>query len=350
MCQQKIPEKEERKIKCLVWDLDNTVWDGVLSENEDVSLRKGAVYVIKTLDKRGILQSIASKNDHSQAVAKLNELGIKDYFIYPQINWGSKSQSVRTIAKSINIGIDTIAFIDDQPFELEEVSFSHPQVLCIDAADMSKISDMSEFMPKFITDESKIRRAMYMSDIERNNIEERFEGPKEEFLASLNMVFKISQPEEEDLKRAEELTVRTHQLNTTGYTYSYEDLDRFRKSENHILYVASLDDKYGTYGKIGLLLIETSGNIWTIKLLLMSCRVMARGVGSIMINHIRNQARDAGVSLRAEFLPTDVNRMMYMTYKFTNFSEKEKTGDILILENDLTQKQEFPGYVKIEIS
>jgi len=138
---------------------------------------------------------------------------------------------------------------------------------------------MPEMNPRFITDESEIRRQMYFSDIARNEVEDEYTGPKEEFLATLEMEFSISPAKEEDLKRAEELTMRTHQLNTTGYTYSYNELNEFRKSEDHILLVAALEDRYGTYGKIGLMLIERHQGLWLIKLLLMSCRVMSRGVG-----------------------------------------------------------------------
>ena len=341
--------KEERKIKCVIWDLDNTLWNGVLPENDRVSLRDGILDIMKTLDSRGILQSIASKNDYDHAMAKIEEFGLQDYFLYPQINWNPKSSSIKAIAEAINIGIDTLAFIDDQPYEREEVNFSFPEVLCIDAADIDKLLDMPEMNPRFITQDSKIRRQLYLSDIKRNKIEEEFVGPKEDFLASLDMIFTISPAKEEDLKRAEELTVRTHQLNTTGYTYSYEELDYFRTSHDHILLIATLDDKYGTYGKIGLTLIECSKNLWGIKLLLMSCRVMSRGVGAIIINHIRNEAEKNGVCLRAEMISNERNRMMYMTYKFAGFKEIEKKGDLTVFENDLKDIPDFPEYAKVRI-
>ncbi len=349
MTTESSPQKSEQKVKCVVWDLDNTLWDGVLLESDQVSLRDGVTDIIKTLDKRGILQSTASKNEYDHAMTQLKAFGLSEYFIYPQINWNSKAQNIETIARKINIGIDTFAFIDDQPFEREEVNFSQPDVLCIDAADIDKLLDMPEMNPRFITDDSSKRRLMYISDIERDNIEENFVGPKENFLATLNMVLTIAPAQEDDLKRAEELTVRTHQLNTTGDTYSYEELDHFRQSDQHILLVASLNDKYGTYGKIGLTLIECNEDVWTIKLLLMSCRVMSRGVGSVMINHLRNEARKNNVRLQAEFISNDRNRMMYMTYKFAHFKEKEKINDRVILENDLSQVQKFPEYLTVNI-
>ncbi len=341
--------RSEKKVKCVVWDLDNTVWNGVLLEHDQVTLREGVIDIIKTLDSRGILQSIASKNEFDPAMAKLQAFGLAEYFLYPQINWNSKAQNIETIAKQLNIGIDTFAFIDDQAFEREEVSFSQPQVLCIDAADLHTMLDLPPLNPKFITEDSAKRRWMYLSDMNRQQVEDSFVGPKEEFLATLNMVFTLSRAKEEDLKRAEELTVRTNQLNTTGYTYSYDELNQFRQSDQHLLFIAGLDDKYGTYGKIGLLLIECDKEVWTIKLLLMSCRVMSRGVGTVMINHLRNEARNKGVRLRAEFISNDRNRMMYMTYKFNHFKEVEKVYDRVILENDLSLVQPFPGYLTVRI-
>jgi FkbH-like protein len=339
--------RQERKIRCLVWDLDNTMWNGIFLEDERVILRDGVIDVIHALDSRGVLQSIASRNDHSQVMAQLEAFGLHEYFIYPQINWGTKSASLEKIARAININIGTLAFIDDQPFELEEVAFSHPGVLCINAAELNNLLDMPEMMPRFITEDSKYRRKMYQADIVRQKMEERFEGPQDSFLASLEMQLTIKPAEASDLERAEELTIRTNQLNTTGRTYSYQELDEFRKSDRYHLWVACLDDKYGTYGRIGLALIDKGDDEWWIRLLLMSCRVINRGVGTVFINHIRNRARDAGVRLMAEMVLNDRNRMMYMTYRFNHFREKEQRDRLVIFENDLSKKQAFPAYMKL---
>jgi FkbH-like protein len=342
-------QKDKKVIKCVVWDLDNTLWHGVLLEDEKISLRENIINLIQTLDSRGILQSIASKNDHVTAISKLDEFGLKEYFLYPQINWNSKASSLKEIAKLLNIGLDAIAFIDDQLFELEEVKYTLPEILCINADDIGDILDMPVMNPRFITEDSRIRRLMYLSDIERQNAEKEFVGTADEFLATLNMSFTISSAKEEDLQRAEELTLRTNQLNTTGYTYSYDELNHFRQSENHKLLIASLEDKYGSYGKIGLALIECQPESWTIKLLLMSCRVMSRGVGTIMMNHIMNLAKSSNVRLLAEFLPNNRNRMMYISYKFAGFKEIDQNGDLVIFENDLSRIQPVPSYVNFKV-
>lgn len=348
-------KKEKQSIKCVVWDLDNTVWDGILLEDAEVTLRPHVVRILKALDERGILHSIASRNDHDVAMAKLKEFGIDEYFLYPQINWNSKAASIARIAQDINIGLDAVAFVDDQPFEREEVAFTHDQVLCVDSARLEDFLDSPELNPRFITEDSRLRRRMYMADVERNRVEAEYTGPKEEFLATLGMIFTIAPCREEDLKRAEELTVRTNQLNTTGYTYSYEELDELRQSPRHRLWISSLEDRHGTYGKIGLTLIEMGEGIemgeevWTVKLLLMSCRVMSKGVGMIMIHHVLRLAKEAGVKLRAEFVSNDRNRQMLITYRFAGFREIGRTGEVALMENDFSAIQPPPPYVDLRI-
>lgn len=339
----------KRVIKVLVWDLDNTLWDGTLLEGDDVQLKPGVAEILETLDSRGILQSVASKNDHDAAMAKLKELGVADYFLYPQIHWNSKSGSIEQIATSINVGKDALAFIDDQPFERDEVASQSPEVMTLDVAELENLLEMPELIPRFITDESAIRRKMYQADIARNQVEGDYEGPKEDFLADLEMKFTIAPATVEDLKRAEELTVRTNQLNTTGETYNYDELDAFRKSDDHILLVASLVDRYGTYGKIGLALIEKGAKIWTLKLLLMSCRVMSRGVGTILLHHIMTLARNAGARLQAEVRNTGRNRMMLVTFTFGGFKQVDERGDLKIYEADYGFIQEPPEYVEVSL-
>ncbi len=347
---EELPRVKRKPVKLLIWDLDNTLWDGTLLEDADVRLREGVRETLALLDQRGILQSIASKNDHDVAMNKLRELRLDEYFLYPQVNWNSKAANIQSIVKSINIGMDTVAFLDDDAFEREEVRHSVPEVLVLDASELGRLTEREEFIPPFITEDSARRRLMYRADIERKKAEEEFVGPQEDFLASLKMRFVISLACEDDLQRAEELTVRTHQLNTTGYTYSYDELNAFRFSPDHLLLIASLEDCFGDYGKIGLALVEKSATIWTVKLLLMSCRVMSRGVGTIMMNHILTLARDAGARLRAEFRSNGKNRMMLVTYKFGGFKEVDKVDDLIVFEHDLERIQPHPKWVDLVLN
>jgi FkbH-like protein len=338
---------ESQSAKCVVWDLDDTLWQGILLEDECVRLRPNVDTILRTLDSRGILLSIASRSDHALAMRKLREFGLDGYFLHPQINWNSKAESIRTIAEALNIGLDAIAFVDDQLFERDEVKFSLPQVLCIDAEELPRLLDMPVMNPKHVTEDSRMRRHMYVSDMARKEAEQQYEGPQEAFLASLNMILTIFPAREEDLQRAEELTVRTHQMNTTGVTYSYDELNRFRQSDRYDLLMTRLEDKYGTYGHVGLALIERGPSAWTIRLLLTSCRVIARGVGSLMLTHIVHVARQRQVRLLAHFVPNERNRMMYVAYRFAGFREIARDDGSMILEHDPAQVREFPDYVKL---
>jgi FkbH-like protein len=342
-------EPTQGKIKCVVWDLDNTLWDGVLLEDDNVAVRPSVVDHIHRLDAMGVLNSVASKNDHEAAMAKLAELGLAEMFLFPQISWNAKSCSIERIAAKLNLGLDAFAFVDDQEFELAEVGHALPTVTCVDSAVMDEVLARPEFRPRFVTDESAQRRGMYQSQLARDHIESDFVGTSEEFLASLGMTFTIAPARTEDLQRAEELTVRTNQLNSTGRTYSYDELDALRESPDHLLLVASLTDRFGSYGKIGLALVEKGSPDWRLNMMLMSCRVMSRGVGTVLLGHIMGLARDAGAGLRADFVETGRNRMMQITYAFSGFREASRNGKHVVLAADLSQIQPPPGYVVMEV-
>ena len=338
------------RIKCVVWDLDNTLWNGTLLEGDEVTLRPAVLAHIRRLDRMGVLHSVASRNDPQAALAKLGELGVADLFLCPQANWNAKSDSIRQIAKALNLGLDAIAFVDDQPFELAEVAHMLPEVTCVDVADLDEALARPEFVPRFVTDESAQRRAMYQGQMVRDELAREFVGTDDEFLAGLEMVFTIAPAGQVDLQRAEELTVRTNQLNATGRTYSYDELDELRRDPDHLLLVASLTDRFGSYGKIGLALVEKRDPaLWRLRMLLMSCRVMSRGVGMVLLNHVMRLAAEAGAGLHADFVETDRNRMMRITYAFSGFTEVSRDGQRIVLAADLTNLQDPSPHVRLEI-
>jgi FkbH-like protein len=351
MSTERVPASDDARrpgVKCVMWDLDDTVWQGTLLEGDNLALTPGITDVITELDRRGILQSIASKNDFGPAWAQLEAFGLEEFFLHPQISWAPKSEAVRTIAERLGIGTDTLVLVDDQEFERDEVRFGLPEVRTVDAADLGSLLGMAGMRPRFITDESAMRRKIYQADIRREENAAEFPGAREEFLATLGMSMKIRPAGELDLRRAEELTVRTNQLNTTGRTYSYDELKRLSTSQAHLLLVAELHDRYGTSGTVGLALIERGTEDWLVKLFIMSCRVLTRGVGGIMINYILQRAKREGVRLRADFVMNDRNRMMYATYKFHGFREVEAKENNIVLEHDLRNIRPFPQYVTVE--
>ncbi|RCG27280.1 HAD-IIIC family phosphatase [Sphaerisporangium album] len=308
-------------VKCLVWDLDNTLWHGVLLEDGEVRLSDEIRRVIVGLDERGILQSVASRNDHDHAWGWLEKLGVAEYMVLPQIGWGSKSASITAIADRLQFAHNTIAFIDDQATERAEVALRLPEVRCYPAEVATTLLDLPEFNPAKVTGDSRHRRAMYQANFARETARSDFPGPDEEFLRTLDLEMRVRRADEEDLGRAEELTLRTSQMNATGVHYSYEALRDLLSDPRHEVLVVTMTDRFGSHGAVGVVLIEKHSEVWHLKLLATSCRVVAFGAGSVLLNWLSDQAASAGAHLTADFRRTDRNRMMEVAYRFAGFGD-----------------------------
>ncbi|MEU8207186.1 HAD-IIIC family phosphatase [Streptosporangium sp. NPDC049046] len=308
-------------VKCLVWDLDNTLWQGTLLENDEIRLPDSIRELIRVLDSRGILQSVASKNDHDHAWAKLEALGVAEYFVLPHIGWSPKSDSIRQIAEELRFALDTIAFIDDQAAERAEVTFHLPDVRCYSAEHVAELAGLPEFSPETVTEDARSRRLMYQAGFRRQAAKSGFTGPDEEFIRSLGLVMHIEHATAEHLARVEELTLRTSQMNATGVHYSRETLERLLDDPGHRVLVTSLSDRFGPHGAVGVILLELGRRTWHLKLLATSCRVVSFGAGTVILRWLIDQAARADAHLVADFRRTDRNRMMEIAYRFSGFTE-----------------------------
>jgi len=340
-------EASRPTVKCVVWDLDDTLWEGTLLEGDEPVLRPNVRAILEELDNRGILNAVVSKNDRELALQKLAELGIADYFISFEIQWCNKSDSIRAIATELGLGLDTFLFVDDQEFERDEVRYALNEVETFDPVDLNGLPLLPRMRPLHTTSESKLRRKIYQADLARKQSEAAFVGTREEFLQTLEMRVTIRQGSEEDLSRLAELTVRTNQLNTTGRPYSPEQLRTLLGSKSHRLLVVSLEDRYGSSGTIGLALIELNSEAWLLKLVIMSCRVISRGIGSILLSYILHTARDNHAVVQSEFIDSGRNRMMYITYKFAGFVEKSRLDGVQLLQHDLQIIRPLPPFVTL---
>ena len=159
------------RIKCVIWDLDNTLWEGILSEGGGKSLRRGAMEAVLELDRRGIVQSVSSKNDYGAAVRQLAAFGLEDYFLCPQISWNPKSGGIQTILSALNIKPEATAFVDDSAFERDEVGRVLPALHRYDGADLPEMLALPEFQVPFITEDSANRRHMYRAALARQTAE-----------------------------------------------------------------------------------------------------------------------------------------------------------------------------------
>lgn len=282
-------EQPAAKVKCVVWDLDNTLWDGTLIETENpmtLELIPGVREVIENLDKRGIIQSVASKNDYKPAMEVLEHLGISEYFLYPQISWNPKSESVKRIAKSLNIGIDTLAFVDDTAFERRQVQCEWPQVRTYDVTEISSLLSRAEFdVP--VTAESRNRRAMYRAEEMRNTLMDDGQTDIVDFLRRCNLRLHVFNPVSEDEKlRCYELIVRTNQLNMSGKKYTPEEFEKVLIRPKHNNFAFTCTDDFGEYGIVGFGQYYTEGDSLIFTEFAMSCRVAGKFVESALFAYL----------------------------------------------------------------
>lgn len=313
-------------VKCLVWDLDNTLWRGVLLEDREVHLRDEIRRVVVGLDQRGILQAVASRNDHDHAWAWMDKLGIAEYIVASQIGWGAKSAAVRAIAEQLQFALGTMAFIDDTAMERAEVAHHLPEVRCYPAEIAEHLLELPEFTPATVTEDARQRRRMYQASFARDAARTEFPGADEEFLRSAGLEMRIRRADAADLARVEELTLRTSQMNATGVHYSDETLRGLLSDARHEVLVVSMTDRFGPHGAVGIVLLAKYPAVWHLKLLATSCRVVAFGAGAVLLSWLTDQAASAGVNVVADFRRTDRNRMMEIAYRFAGFTDEPVEG------------------------
>lgn len=335
-------------VKCLVWDLDDTLWDGVLLEGDRPRPFPPALRTLRALDERGILHAVASRGDHAAAVSHLAGHGLAGLFCVLEVGWGAKSAAIGRIAGELNISLDAIAFADNDAAERAEVAAALPAVRCYPADRVGELPGLPEFQPAYVTAESRQRRQRYQVELRRAASEREFAGPPQEFLAGLGLVMTIRPAAGDDLARAAELTVRTHQLNTTGQVLSMERLRELAGSARHEVLVAGLADRFGDYGTIGLAVVSHEGGDAVLDLLLMSCRVMSRGVGAALLGQVVRRAAAAGRRPAARFVVTPVNRVMLVTLRFAGFEVTRQDGGRLLLARDpALPPPALPAHVRI---
>jgi FkbH-like protein len=321
----------EKLLKCIVWDLDNTLWGGTLVEDGPgkIRLRQDVVAVIRELDQRGILHSIASKNNADDALQMLRTFGLEDYFLFPQINWQPKSKSIAQIAQSLNIGVDTLAFVDDQPFEREEVRAALPQVTLIDALEYAGLPHRPECQVP-VTAESRNRRAMYREHEKRQAVLEAHQGDYMAFLRACNMEVGITALDERNLQRVYELAQRTNQLNFSGTRYQMEQLHEIMGSKFFETYVIDARDRFGAYGIVGFGVVDTREP--RLLDLMFSCRVQSKRVEhAILAFLLKRFAGDSRRHFYANYRKTQKNAPGGMVFEEVGFEAASESEGVTSL-------------------
>jgi len=342
--------KPAAKVKCVVWDLDNTLWRGVIGDlgPEGVTPSPEALELVRALDERGIIQGVASKNDYDVAWSKIEEMGLADYLLYPAIHWGPKSQSLLGIADKLNIGVETFALIDDSAFERGEVASSLPQVRVYDATEMGQLLGQPEFdIP--ITEMSRARRLSYLVEAKRQRVAATWGADYEGFLRSCGMVMRIGAPRPEHKARCLELIQRTNQLNLSSKRYGQPEFDE-RLADNHFqCFAFDCADKFGEYGLVGFASVEVTGPVPILRDFVLSCRVAQKRIEEAFVYWYGRRAKERGADrLRAVFVPTSRNRPLRDALAELPFKLIENTDAGQIFEMPLAEPLEAPDIVRVD--
>lgn len=334
------------KIKCLVWDLDNTLWDDILIENNNVNLKNASRSLVELAERKGIINSIASKNDYGLAMKKLQEFGIQEYFVYPQISWNDKSKMIEEICDSLRILPEHIVFIDDQEYECQEVKNAFTNINTILIDDIDILNNKIESKPEEMIIN---RKTMYQDEVERIKYEKVFNGSRLSFLKSLNMKICVRSATEKDLDRCLQLINRTNQLNATGANITEDLLKYYYESSEFDVLVGEFNDKFGEYGIIGVFIIKRGDNEHKIVHLNVSCRVLNRGIGTIIISHLCNSLWEKGVNVSIDFAHSEYNKAMFMSFLCMGFKKVSNDGVIsnLVLDKHI---EIHDDYYDIEIT
>jgi len=318
-----------KSVKVVVWDLDNTVWDGILLEDgpDGIRIKPEISSIIKELDKRGIVNSVISKNNYNNAWSQLEKLGLSEYFLFPQINWLPKSQSMNSLISRFNIGEDTIAFIDDSAFERAEVATRFPQIRTIDSLEYQDILGRLEFNPEISTESSR-RREFYRNQGIRNHALNEFSGNYQEFIKSCEIKLTITPGRIETLDRIHELVQRTNQLNFSGNRYTRQSLKEILDESKKDTFALHCADKFGDYGTVGFCVVDTASH--TLIDLALSCRVQSKRVEHAFINWLLAHYQSKGIThFTAMYRKTEKNTPAGKVFTDLGFVVASKHGNII---------------------
>jgi FkbH-like protein len=344
--------------KCLILDLDNTLWGGIIGDDGVENIQIGELGIgkaftqlqhwVKQLKQRGIILAVSSKNDHDIAKGAFDNhpdmvLKYEDFAVF-QANWNNKAENIKLIQEFLNIGFDSMVFLDDNPFERNLVRSFLPEVTIPDLPEdpaeyLNYLSKLNLFETSSYSEEDSGRSDQYRVEFERSQVKKAFTN-ENEYLASLEMVSECKPFDDYSVPRVSQLTQRSNQFNLRTQRYSENDVKIIADSKDYLTLSFTLEDKFGHYGLISLIILKKEKDSLFIDTWIMSCRVLKRTMENFVLNRIVNAAKHNGYSkLVGEFIPTAKNKMVKDHYKELGFTETE--GKWILEVNNYTDKQTF---------
>lgn len=338
--------------KCVILDLDNTIWGGVIGDDGIENIQIGSLgigkafsefqYWIKKLKNRGIIVAVCSKNTESVAKEPFEKhpdmiLRLDDISVF-MANWENKADNIRQIQSILNIGFDSMVFLDDNPFERNIVKENIPEI-CVpelpeDPADyLEYLYTLNLFETVSFSNEDSERTKLYQIEAQRVNVQKKFIN-EDDFLKSLNMQSLIEPFNKFNTPRVAQLSQRSNQFNLRTIRYTEFEIEKLANSKDYFTFTFTLIDKFGDNGLICVVILKKE-NVSTlfIDTWLMSCRVLKRGMENFVLNTLVNFAKENGFnSIKGEYIPTAKNEMIKDHYHNLGF-EKQNEYWILNLEN-----------------
>jgi FkbH-like protein len=323
--------------------LDNTLWGGIVGEDgvngikigEDTNI--GSIYseiqkILLNYKRMGILLCIASKNnpeDVEQAFKENKGMILKESdIILKKINWGSKSKNIEEIAKELNISLDSIVFLDDNPAERLEIKSLLPMVEVIDfPEDISLLPRILKSIPFFstiaITEEDKKRHEMYQQDKKRGEFSKALS--LEEYLKKLEIKISVKKNNISSLDRITQIINKTNQFNLRTQRYTKEKIKEMMESHDHIVASLNVKDKFGDLGLTGVIIIKKD-NAYFIDTFLMSCRILSRNIEQQFFIEACRFLEDKQAEIIAEYIPTQKNKQVESLYESFGLNLLENSG------------------------
>lgn len=313
--------------KCIVLDLDNTLWGGIVGEDGFAGIKLGPEppgnaflefqKTLLSLYQRGIILAINSKNNYEEALKVIKEhphmVLREEHFGAVRINWEDKVKNIREIAAELNIGLDSIIYVDDDPVNREYMRLGAPQVLTVELPPdpslyAKTIQELNEFSVFKITAEDTKRGRMYLEQKKRDQLLQS--APDlQSFLEQLDLKVKIKNADDFTIPRISQLTLKTNQFNLTTKRYQEDDIKRFSQDDKYLVGCAQVEDKFGDNGITGVFIVKKDRQEWLIDTFLLSCRIMGREVEKAIMGHIINLAKKEGAQkVKAQYIPTQKNK------------------------------------------
>ncbi|MEO7649447.1 MAG: HAD-IIIC family phosphatase [Bryobacteraceae bacterium] len=355
-----------RIAKVAAVDLDNTLWGGVIGEDGMEGVRIGAEYpgaaylavqrALLDFRERGILLAVCSKNNPDEALAALEshpEMLLRPHhFSAMRINWQSKAGNLREIAEELNVGLDSVTFIDDNPVERGEVRRHAPEVIVIElpASPMDyaqTLRDSPYFERLSLSAEDARRSEYYAAEKDRKQLQGAATSP-EEFYRSLEQEVEVAAVTPMTLARVAQLTQKTNQFNLTTRRYSEPELTEKMSLPGHRIYSLRVKDRFADNGLVGVAILRDDGCICEIDTLLLSCRVIGRTVETAFLSRLADLARDRRVQrLEGWFLPTRKNAPAGDFYSRHGFHLIGSDGEATRWSLDLSSPIPCPDWIRL---